>query len=381
MIPKTISKLFICICVAAASCTKTTSDNPVSPELPAAVPDSIVLSYADGQQWKTAFTYTLTHDEATHTYTVESTDQTMAPLPLIKIHNTYYFGGPDLTRTPKIFSRHYALHLTNQGYIPVSLSSMDLNWQQALGEIAPREISIRAFEDMDGNYPINERLFQIRHLDVVPTPGLDVYTRTLIPVSSTQSDMKEYYLEYFEDSVLTIKGDFDLPGTYFNSIVPGLEGKAYFNTFNLTKEGSCSQYIFDKFYADIISNGTSGWYDYIPQAQKKMDFHYDGNSRALAAIFNALDPAWFSPYKTMVDQYTLAALTPKSTLRTFFENTASHYTDSVFTFDANRNKVFHSVINFQNIVTLDSQNRITSMTKQSSSSTVQAVKYNFIYRD
>jgi len=267
------------------------------------------------------------------------------------------------------------------GYPPLPNSSMTLGFVQAVGDIAPSWMTVQAFQDIDGTQPVSLETFTIDHIDPPVSRPFDIRTSMRVPILPLRNDVMNYRLQYRQDSLLAIQGDFDLKGDYFSTIAPGYAGlDVYFNAFILNHDTLCSQYTFDKTWQEYVSLGNQGYYRYHPVARKKMDFQYDAHSKALAAIFHRLDPAGFSPYKTMLNEYTYDYVTPKRSSRTFFENTSSRYTDSIFTFNAAEDKAFYSAVSYQNIVTTDNQNRVTSLLKQPNNSTVQAMKYSFFYK-
>lgn len=375
--PFTLSAtVLLLLCIAAVSCHKTANTDVIQNET-VEVPDSMSLSYPDGQGWKTAYGYHLAYDPTTHTYTVEETDYTPAPLPLVKTCRRFYFS-PDEKIVSKIFMQQYALHT---GYPPTPLASMTLAFVQGPGDIAPSMMTVQTYQDIDGTQPVSLETFTIDHIDPPVSRPFDIRTSTRVPVLPLRNDVMDYRLQYRKDSLLAIQGDFDLKGDYFSTIAPGYAGlDAYFNTFILTRDSLCSQYTFDKTWQEFVPVGFEGYYRYHPVARKKMDFQYDAHSKALAAIFHRLDPAWFSPYKTMITGYTFDYTTPQRSSRTFFENTSSRYTDSVFTFNAAEDKAFYSAVTYQNIVTTDNQNRVTTLLKQPDAGTIQPVKYSFFYQ-
>lgn len=363
--------------IGLLSCTK--SNGPSVPTAETPIPDSVVLSYADGQQWKPAYTYHLEYDASAHLYTVEETDQTFAPLPLPKTRKRFYLSedGKQLLR---VVTQQYSV-FSNNTAIPVASMSLDLLSVGA--SLAPQAIMIQGYQDVDGTMPEGTpTIFTVELTEGALALPFDVRTRTLIPVLPTGNQVTEYIVQYRQDSLLAVKGDFDLKGSYFDNVAPRNAGdEIYFNNFWFAGDTVCHQYTFDKTWAELVWSGNQGSYIYHPMARKKEDFKYNSNTRALAAIFNSIDPGWFSPYKTMVNEYTMDAAVPKKSTRTFCENISSSYTDSLFTYTQAGDRVFNSAITHQNTVTMDSKGRIISLLKQPGSGTEQAVKYTFFYKE
>jgi hypothetical protein len=361
--------------LAFLSCKKS-NDSPKAEATSMPVPDSVVLSYPDGGQWKTAYTYHLEYDAPNHVYTVEETDQTLAPLPLVKTRKKFYLS-PDGKQLVRIVTQQYSLF----GSTAIPVTSLSLDLLPGTDPWAPQSIKIQGYQDIDAAIPAGTTYsFPIEQPFLAPP--FDVRTRTRIPILPTGNDINEYLLQYREDSLLAIQGDFDLKRSYFDTIAPGYQGQdAYFNSFVFSGDSLCHQFSFDKTWQDFVWVGGQGGYVYHPVARKKVDFHYDSHSRALAAIFNSIDPGWFSPYKTMVNEYTVDIAAPQKSTRTFFENISSTYTDSLFTFTPAGEKLFYSATSYENTISTDSKNRITSLQKKPSPATGQAVRYTFFYKD
>lgn len=356
------------------SCKKSNSTNGPAANTP--IPDSVVLSYPDGQQWKAAYTYHLDYDASTHIYTVEETDQTFAPLPLVKTRKKFYLSD-DGKQLLKVVTQQYSLFSTG-AVVPVTSMSLDL--LSAGNYPAFRSITIQGYHDVDGTTPEGTPIVFTVELSDLPLP-FDVRTRTLIPVPPTGNQVTEYIVQYRQDSLLAVKGDFDLKGSYFDNIAPSSVGnEIYFNNFWFGGDSVCHEYTFDKTWEEPVWVDNQGSYIYHPMARKKADFTYNADSRALAAIFNSIDPGWLCPYKTMVNEYTMDVAAPKKSERTYFENICSGYTDSLFTYTLAGDRVFNSVVVHTNTVTRDSQGRIVSLLKSPGSGAETAEQYTFHYK-
>jgi hypothetical protein len=368
------STLPFIILLIFASCKKDSNPSEPNNEVPLPVPDSIVLSHAEGQQWKKDYTYTLQSDDANHTYTVQEINHTTAPLPLGMVKRKFTMSA-DGKRVEKIFTQTYALHT---GIPPIGQASMLVEMQYTGNNMAPDNMIVEAYTNVEGTALYSRDVINTSIIPDNLSKPFHLWSTTRVPELPGSTTYKEYLVQLKTDSIMIIRGDYDLTKGYFGNILPGNYGvEEFFNYFYLTADTSCTAFIFDRCWRETIhvANGNEWYYVYHPIVRKKANFTYDDNTPGLAAIFSRLDPAWFSPFRTMLHPNTLDDISPRTSTRTFFENICASYTDSIFTFIPNDVQTFHSTKRINNTVTLDDKRRIITMEKQGN------VRYEFFYKE
>ncbi len=87
--------------------------------------------------------------------------------------------------------------------------------------------------------------------------------------------MTDFIVQYREDSLLQIEGDFDLKmPVIFQPFAPdnGRYSHIYVNNFILTNDSVCAEYTFDKIFREATHISEGSYYIYDSVGRKKVEF-------------------------------------------------------------------------------------------------------------